>query len=113
MTRYADPQRCPDCAHAIEYAAEACPSCGLPLRGPVAQQLFQTLSQADTLLTTLRAGAAVPVGAPAGLVSGGQVGPGQVPAGQHPLGPAPSGPHPADPHPSRPGRASPPALRSR
>ncbi|MGZ8737299.1 MAG: SCO7613 C-terminal domain-containing membrane protein [Nocardioides sp.] len=80
MTRYADPRRCPDCAHDIEYAAEACPSCGLPLRGPVAQQLFATLSQADTLLTTLRASAAVPVGAPAGQVSGGtaQVGLAQV-----------------------------------
>src|SRR5687767_7981592 len=56
MTRYADPERCPDCRRPIPLRAEQCPSCGLPLHGPMAQRLFQTLSAADTLLVELRAG---------------------------------------------------------
>ena len=55
MTRYADPRRCPDCAHPIEYGALACPHCALPLRGVTAQRLFQTLATADDLLIALRA----------------------------------------------------------
>jgi len=64
MTRYADPQRCPDCTSPIEYGALRCATCGLPLNGPVAQQLFVTLSRADELLTALR-GTAPPAIAPA------------------------------------------------
>jgi hypothetical protein len=55
MTRYADPQRCPDCLGPIEYGALSCPTCGLNLRGDLAQQLFRTLSTADDLLVALRA----------------------------------------------------------
>ena len=68
MTRYADPRRCPDCAHPIEYGALACPHCALPLRGETAQRLFQTLTAADELLVALRAtvGQREPVGAMAG-----------------------------------------------
>ncbi len=54
MTRYADPQRCPDCLQAIEHGITVCPSCTLPLSGPVAGRLFQTLAHADELLTALR-----------------------------------------------------------
>lgn len=65
MTRYADPQRCPDCGQPIDAGAAACSSCGLPLRGQTAAQLFQTLTAADALLATLRASApAVPVASP-------------------------------------------------
>lgn len=66
MTRYADPTRCPDCAQPIEYAAAACRSCGLPLRGATAQRLFQVLSTADDLLASLRSSVApVPAAVPA------------------------------------------------
>ncbi len=67
MTRYADPGRCPDCAHPIEYGDTACPGCALPLRGVTAQRLFQTLSTADELLAALRASTTVPVGAGAAV----------------------------------------------
>lgn len=67
MTRYADPGRCPDCAHPIEYGDTACPSCALPLRGATAQRLYQTLSTADDLLAALRASTTVPVGAGAAV----------------------------------------------
>ncbi len=78
MTRYADPGRCPDCAHPIDYADLACPGCGLPLRGLTAQRLYQTLSEADALLVSLRAEAArvelalrrEPVGAGVGAAGG-------------------------------------------
>lgn len=61
MTRYADPSRCPDCQAPIPSAPGSCPSCGLPLAGPVAASLFVTLQQADRLLTQLRT---TPVTAP-------------------------------------------------
>ena len=64
MTRYADPGRCPDCSATIEYGAEGCASCGLPLRGPMAQELYSTLSRADELLAQLRSRAAATVVAP-------------------------------------------------
>ena len=55
MTRYADPQRCPDCLEPIAYGSTSCPSCDLSLEGPLAGRLFQTLSSADDLLLALRA----------------------------------------------------------
>lgn len=58
MKRYADPLRCPDCAGPIAYGEEACRTCGLPLRGDTAQELYATLSRADQLLVSLRASAA-------------------------------------------------------
>jgi len=60
MTRYADPSRCPDCGAAISASDPACPVCALSLRGDTALRLFETLSRADALLTSLRA-ASVPV----------------------------------------------------
>ncbi|HSV40151.1 MAG TPA: hypothetical protein VLI04_15435 [Nocardioidaceae bacterium] len=54
MTRYADPLRCPDCTNPIVYGEAACPACQLTLRGPLAQELFTTLSRADDLLLRLR-----------------------------------------------------------
>lgn len=61
MTRYADPQRCPDCLGPIGHDDLACPTCGLPLRGGTAAELFHVLSTADALLLRLRATAAVDV----------------------------------------------------
>jgi hypothetical protein len=69
MTRYADPERCPDCRAPMPYAATRCPSCGIDLDGPIAARLFSTLSTADDLLAELRqrsligAAAAPPAGA--------------------------------------------------
>jgi hypothetical protein len=54
MTRYADPERCPDCLAPMPYGASRCPSCGLSLEGPLAAQLFTTLSTADDLLAAMR-----------------------------------------------------------
>lgn len=59
MTRYADPQRCPDCRHPISFDNPVCPTCGLPLRGPLVAELFQTLTAADALLARVRATVAV------------------------------------------------------
>jgi hypothetical protein len=55
MTRYADPERCPDCLAPMPYGASRCPSCGLSLEGPLAAQLFTALSTADDLLAAMRA----------------------------------------------------------
>lgn len=54
MSRYADPGVCPDCRQDIPPGTVSCPHCGIPLRGPVAQQLFTTLLEADRLVETLR-----------------------------------------------------------
>lgn len=68
MARYADASRCPDCGAPIPPHPEACPSCRLPLTGPVAAQLYTTLLSADRLLAELKAAppsAPVPAGAAA------------------------------------------------
>jgi hypothetical protein len=67
MTRYADPERCPDCRSPITPGVVACPACALPLRGETAQRLFTTLSLADELLISLRA---APAPVAAGATSG-------------------------------------------
>jgi hypothetical protein len=54
MSRYADPERCPDCRTTMPYGAAACSHCGLSLQGPLAAELFTTLSRADQLLARLR-----------------------------------------------------------
>lgn len=69
MTRYADPQRCPDCLGPIRRGAGSCPHCDLSLQGMTARRLFETLAVADELLRTLRVGepeAAAVVAAPTG-----------------------------------------------
>ncbi len=58
MTRYADPERCPDCLAPMPYGANRCPSCGLDLEGPLAAKLFTALSTADGLLVQMRTPAA-------------------------------------------------------
>lgn len=55
MTRYADPTRCPDCHGFLPAGTARCPSCHLDLGGPAGHQLFAVLTEADRLLTTLRA----------------------------------------------------------
>ena len=79
MTRYADPERCPDCLGAMPYGTTRCPSCGLSLAGPVAARLFEALSTADALLVELRSPA--PATEPAT--------PTAVPSGAAPAAPAP------------------------
>jgi hypothetical protein len=54
MLRYAHPDRCPDCQGTLPTNPWSCPSCDLPLHGPVAQELFRTLQRADVLLHRLR-----------------------------------------------------------
>lgn len=54
MDRYADPTRCPGCAAPLTPGAEACPRCRLVLRGPLAGELYATLTHADRLLDQLR-----------------------------------------------------------
>ncbi|MDP3890594.1 MAG: hypothetical protein Q8Q44_05145, partial [Nocardioides sp.] len=103
MTRFADPHTCPDCGAGIDPASTACRSCALPLRGPVAQQLYATLLTADELLERLRSTArvAVPTATPVGVdhtpaavpptappASGPAVGPAVGPAGDPVAGPA-------------------------
>ena len=65
MSRYADADRCPDCTSHLPYDAESCPDCRLPLRGPLARDLYLTLQHADALLVALRARIEAPV--PAGV----------------------------------------------
>lgn len=79
MTRYADPQRCPDCRNGIAYGTNTCPSCGLSLSGPLAGKLFATLAQADQLLSLIRATPATVVPTPAPAPAQAPVGPPSVP----------------------------------
>ena len=65
VTRYADSRRCPDCTAAITPGDQACSSCALPLRGPLAGELFVTLARADQLLTELRAAVTASLPSPA------------------------------------------------
>ena len=74
MTRYADPELCPDCRAPMPFGVAACPTCGLSFQGPLAAQLFAALTEADRLLVAMRAPAGSPAGSPAGL-------PGELPAG--------------------------------
>jgi hypothetical protein len=67
MKRYADPSRCPDCGSDLVAGALSCPSCALPLSGPVAAQLFATLTEADRLLARLRSPASTAAAAPGPL----------------------------------------------
>ena len=68
MRTYADPTRCPDCSAALAAGASRCDHCGLVLTGPLGQQLFGTLLEADRLLGLMRSASvtapAVTVGAP-------------------------------------------------
>ncbi|HEU4513569.1 MAG TPA: hypothetical protein VFR87_10735 [Nocardioidaceae bacterium] len=64
MTRYADPERCPDCLAAMPFGTSRCPSCGLSLEGPMAAELFSTLSHADDLLVSMRTATTAPATAP-------------------------------------------------
>lgn len=60
MVRYADRAACPDCGRTVVGSAESCPACGLPLRGPLADELFEALGTADRLIVELRQQAAPP-----------------------------------------------------
>jgi hypothetical protein len=52
--RYADPSVCPGCRAPLPYGAATCPSCALPVRHPLAGQLFATLRHADEVVARLR-----------------------------------------------------------
>ncbi|MCW2791836.1 MAG: hypothetical protein JWO76_934, partial [Nocardioides sp.] len=58
MPRYADPALCPDCRAILPSGPVRCPRCALPLQGPDATTLFQTLQAADLVLARLRASVA-------------------------------------------------------
>lgn len=62
---YADPSVCPGCRSPLPYGATACPACALPVRHPLAGELFATLQHADDVIVRLRAAAAA-VPAPTG-----------------------------------------------
>ena len=96
-THYADPTRCPDCSGPIAYGDLTCPACGLPLRGDTAARLFQTLTVADSLLDTLRAGARVPAGALTGPRAAGTAGGPAAGAGSPETGVGSPGLGPASP----------------
>lgn len=68
----ADPHLCPDCQNPIRTSDPACPHCDLPLRGPVALELWnatlllnRVADEREHLLATLRAYAGEPPPAPA------------------------------------------------
>lgn len=74
MYRYADPTACPGCRSPISRTTTFCTTCGVTLRGPVPQQIFDTLTQVDRLVTQLYAArpaatVAAPVAAPAPAVA--------------------------------------------
>ncbi len=81
MSRYADPRRCPDCRQPLTYPLVTCTSCGLPLIGPDATELFATLTRADQLLARLRS---APINAPAGGVPPAQAA-SRIPGDSYPL----------------------------
>src|SRR3982751_125926 len=54
MTRFADPNRCPNCGSALVQDSLVCPSCRVDLSGPLGQELFGTLLRADQLVAALR-----------------------------------------------------------
>ena len=64
VTRYSDPFVCPDCSARLPLDVQACPGCGLRLRGPLASELLATLQTADRLLARLRAESATPAATP-------------------------------------------------
>ncbi len=66
MSRYADASRCPDCGTPLPDDSVTCPGCSLPLRGPLARELYLTLAHADQVLAALRATLQQPVAAVAG-----------------------------------------------
>ena len=53
MFRYADPDACPACRHAIDRAGPACSTCGVELVGPAARQVFAALKEVDRLVAEL------------------------------------------------------------
>lgn len=80
----------------MPFGSPRCPSCGLSLQGPLAAQLFTTLSTADDLLVRLRTASAqpaVPVGAPVGATT-------SAPSGLRPGTPTPTPPGVRFPGPS-------------
>ena len=70
MKRFSDTTRCPGCDTLLPPAPSGCPSCGLPLTGPLVVELATTLVRADHLLDRLRASAAVPVPAASSPTAG-------------------------------------------
>src|SRR3954468_21269564 len=75
MTRFADPNRCPNCRSALEPNSLICPTCHVDLSGPLGQELFGTLLRADQLAAALRERSQAAPSAPT--------------AGQPPVPPAP------------------------
>jgi hypothetical protein len=119
--RYADPGLCPDCRSDLPSGVTTCPTCALPVRHPLAVELFSTLKRADQLVAELRtiaehataparttpapAPAPAPAPVPAMVPPGPAAAPPPPPAAQ-PAGPLPAYPsaHPAPPPPPAPAR---------
>ncbi|MEZ0579164.1 SCO7613 C-terminal domain-containing membrane protein [Nocardioides sp. MH1] len=93
--RYADPFLCPDCRSPLPRGAASCPTCSLPVRHPLAVELFATLKHADVLVGQLRATVAEPLPTP----------PVNAPAAPAPAAPVIGGVLPPPPPPSRPATA--------
>ena len=81
MKRFSDTTRCPDCGGLLPPAPGSCPSCGLPLTGPLVVELVTTLERADSILARLRASAAVSVPAGPPLTDSPTAGLASYPAG--------------------------------
>lgn len=65
-----DPTRCPDCAGILPTQPVSCPTCSLPLQGPLVERLWrlslqaaETLDQRQRVLVALRDRNPIPVGA--------------------------------------------------
>ncbi len=70
MSRLLDPTICPDCRQPLDPAG-TCTGCGLPLRGPLAGELWTVMQSADRIVERLRvAPLAAPTGAPVAPVTG-------------------------------------------
>ncbi|KAA1426941.1 SCO7613 C-terminal domain-containing membrane protein [Nocardioides antri] len=90
--RYADPDLCPDCRSDLPRGSAACATCALPVRHPLAVELFATLTRADSLVAQLRSVATQATAPPAAPRVAGPVPPpppGAGPAASYPPPPAP------------------------
>ena len=98
--RYADPDLCPDCRSDLPHGSATCPTCSLPVRHPLAMELFATLSHADALVAELRSiadQAVAPALVPPGPVPPPRATPVPPPPPAAPLPAGPAAPYAAPP----------------
>ena len=58
LMRYADPSRCPACRSLLPAQPVSCPTCGVSLRGPEVEEIFETCGRLDDLVARLVAASA-------------------------------------------------------